>query len=97
MTAILAFLRKQLARGDQAVFDPEVVHAMSVAFDEVCRALGVNDDDKARETIAVRIIELARRGESNADRLRDRVIREANGGGSVDELREPAQKWGRLA
>jgi hypothetical protein len=32
---------------------------------------------KAREVVAVRIIELARRGERDPDRLRNRVLREA--------------------
>ncbi len=50
---------------------------MSAALEEVCRALNVNGDVKAKETLAVRIIELARRGERDAGRLRDRVLREA--------------------
>jgi len=78
MTSIVPFLR------DQAVFEPKATHAMSVAFDEVCSALDINGDERARKTIAVRIIELARRGERNADQLRDRVLREAS---------EAVQKW----
>jgi hypothetical protein len=51
---------------------------MSVAFDRVCRALGVSyTANGAREAIATKIIELARRGECDPDRLRDRVITEA--------------------
>jgi hypothetical protein len=50
---------------------------MSVAFDGVCRALGVSyTANGAREAIATKIIELARRGECDPDRLRDRVITE---------------------
>jgi hypothetical protein len=64
----------------QAAFEPEVTHAMSVAFDEVCFRLGLGDDERsARRTIAVRIIELARRGEHDAVRLRDVLLRETNG------------------
>lgn len=71
---ILAFLPAQ------ASFDPDEVRAMSAAFDEVCESLKLNGDLKARETIATRVIELARRGERNAGRLRDRVLREAHSG-----------------
>jgi hypothetical protein len=74
VSTILPFQR------DQSAFAPEPVQAMSVAFDEVCQALRLNDDDTARETIATRIIDLARRGEHDANRLRDRVLHEANGG-----------------
>jgi hypothetical protein len=68
---ILPFLR------DSLVFEPEATHAMGVAFDEVCRALYVSDGAKAvREAIAGKIIEHARRGERDPDRLRDAVLRE---------------------
>ncbi len=70
---ILAFLR------DRSIFQPNDVRAMSTAFDEVCEALRLNGNERARETVAIRVIELARRGERDADRLRDRLLREANG------------------
>jgi hypothetical protein len=70
MAAIIPFLQ------DDA-FDPDALQAMSVALEEVCRELQVNGDQRAREAVAVRIIELARRGERDPDRLRDRVLREA--------------------
>jgi hypothetical protein len=72
VTTVLIYVK------DPSVFGPEATHAMSVAFDDVCRALDVpHAANSARETIATRIIELARRGERNADRLRDRVMTEA--------------------
>jgi hypothetical protein len=72
MAAILPFLK------DQPVFDPEAVQAMSIAFDEACRALKLTDGAaRERETVAIRIIELARRGERDPTRLRERVLREA--------------------
>lgn len=74
MSAILPFLP------DQSAFAPEAVRAMSDALDGVCQGLGVNRDNRARETIAVRIIELARHGQLDVNHLRDRVLREANGG-----------------
>ena len=75
---------------DQSAFAPEAVRAMTQAFDEVCQELGVSRDNKSRETIAVRIIELAQRGQLDVSRLRDRVLREANGG---SELADPLQRW----
>jgi hypothetical protein len=65
-------------REHESVFGPEAVQSMSAAFEEVCRSLKLDGDAQAREAVAVRIIELARRGERNAERLRDRVLREAN-------------------
>jgi hypothetical protein len=72
MRAILSSLNQT------GVFEPETVQAMSMALDEVCEALRIDGDAHARETIAIRIIDLARQGERNADRLRDRVLQEAN-------------------
>jgi hypothetical protein len=63
---------------EQSAFDPEAIQAMSRALDEVCAAFRVDADDRGRTAIAARIIELAGRGEVNADRLRDRVLRESN-------------------
>ena len=71
MTEILPFLK------DQIVFTPDATHAMSVAFDEVCRTLFVPDNAKAvREAIADKVIEHARCGEHDPDRLRDAVLRQ---------------------
>jgi len=75
MTTILPFLNERTA------FEPEVTHAMSIAFDEACRGLNLSEDDsRARETVALRIVELARRGECDPVRLRNRVLREAGAG-----------------
>jgi hypothetical protein len=69
---ILPFLR------DQPVFDPEATQAMSQAFDQVCTTLKLTAGAaREREAIAVRIIELARRGERDSKRLSDRVLRDA--------------------
>jgi hypothetical protein len=45
----------------------------------VCKALRLDGNAKAKEVVAIRIIELARRGERNPTRLRDRLLKEANG------------------
>jgi hypothetical protein len=67
--------------GDRsAVFDPGDIQAMSIAFEDVCRALDIKGDMTAREVIATRIIELTRRGERSPTELRDRVLAEARGG-----------------
>jgi hypothetical protein len=64
---------------DRHMFDPETIAAMATALEQVCDALKINGDAKAREVIAIRIIELARRGENDAEKLQDRLLREANG------------------
>ena len=75
MATILPFLK------DRTVFEPEVTSAMSIAFDEACRALKLNNGAaREREAVAVRIIELARRGERDPTRLREHVLREAGAG-----------------
>lgn len=71
MGTIIPFLRQQGA------FDPEVTKAMSTAFDAVCDALNVPlSDADGRETVAAKIIALARRGERDPVRLRDRILGE---------------------
>jgi hypothetical protein len=74
VAAIIPFLKN-----DAFVFDPADIKAMSMALDDICKSLELNGDKEARETVAVRIIELARRGERSPTRLRDRVLAEANG------------------
>jgi len=64
-------------------FDQADIQSMSMALEEVCKALRINGNATARETMASRIIELARRGERSPAALRDRVLREANGGGTL--------------
>jgi len=72
MGAILPFLK------ENAVFEPEATQAMSTAFEDACRELKLSDAAaREREAIAVRIIELARRGERDPARLCERVLREA--------------------
>jgi hypothetical protein len=64
-----------------SAFGPQDIQAMSKALDEVCAALGVPDGDNTiRRVVAERIVSLATRGDCDAVRLRDRVIRECSGG-----------------
>lgn len=62
-----------------AAFDQDDIKAMSTALDEVCSELKINGDATAREVVAMRIIELATRGERSPSKLRERVLAEANG------------------
>jgi hypothetical protein len=57
---------------------PPAIEAMSKAFEEACRALQVfAGDEKGREIVATRIIDLAHNGLTDPKALRDRVIAEA--------------------
>ena len=76
--AIRQFLR------EGGVFEPEHIQAMSMAFEDVCKALDLKDP-MSREVMAVRIIELARQGERSPIMLRDRALREASLAGNVDK------------
>jgi hypothetical protein len=64
----------------EGAFGPDEITAMSMALNDICKELHINGDSMARETIAIRIIELARRGERSPTKLRDRLLLEANGG-----------------
>jgi hypothetical protein len=79
---ISAFLDDQLNDGRpvEEVFGPDEIEAMSMALEDVCKALKLDGKGKVREIVALRIIELARRGERSRTKLRDRVLQEANGG-----------------
>lgn len=68
-------IRKHLP--DQSSFEPEAVTAMSSAFEQACASLQVfAGDQRGREIIATRIIDLARNGVIDAAALRDRVVAE---------------------
>ena len=70
MATIVPFFRAQ-----ENAFEPKDITAMSLALDDICQALNLRDDT-AREVIATRIIDLARAGERNPRRLRERVLKE---------------------
>ena len=60
------------------VFDPEDIQTMSMALEEVCRVLRIGAGAaREREVVAIRIIELARRGELEYRRLVERALKEA--------------------
>jgi hypothetical protein len=69
-------IRKHLT--DKTVFGPAAIEAMSKAFEEACNALRVfAGDEKGREIVATRIIDLARNGLTDPKALRHRVVAEA--------------------
>jgi hypothetical protein len=70
MAATIPFLKN-------SAFEQNDITAMSMALDDVCKTLNIGGDINAREIIATRILELARRGERSPTRLRDRVLLEA--------------------
>ena len=59
---------------DRSVFSPEEIEVMSNALEKACAALQVVGQVKDREIIALRIIELARKGVIDATVLRDRLV-----------------------
>jgi len=58
-------------------FEPRDIRAMSMALDDVCKDLRIHGHASSREILAIRIIELARRGERSPTKLRDRLLEEA--------------------
>ena len=57
-------------------FEPHTIHAMGRALDQICAALQIASPQD-RETIAIRIIDLARSGVRDTDKFRNRVLTEA--------------------
>jgi hypothetical protein len=56
-------------------FDPEVTHAMGLAFDEACKALRLSDmSSQTARLVAKKIIELAQQGEHDPICMRTAVL-----------------------
>jgi hypothetical protein len=57
------------------VFEPETTRAMGVAFEKACRTLGLSPTpDAMTESVAKVIIALAEGGETDAERLYEKVL-----------------------
>ena len=57
-------------------FGPEDIKVMSTAFEGTLNALGLMDRaDPLNELVAKKIIEIAKTGERNPSRLRDRALK----------------------
>ena len=60
---------------DNHSFGPEAITAMTAAFEDTLRTLGLVDHNGlATEIVATKIIELAQQGECDPIRLRDRAV-----------------------
>jgi hypothetical protein len=59
-------------------FGPEVIRDMSLAFDNVCEAMGLKttEDDPATTIVAQKVIELAQRGVCDVVTLYTMTLRE---------------------
>jgi hypothetical protein len=57
-------------------FEPEAITAMTRAYADVCRTLGLSDHDQREvNAVAKKVIEFAQRGERDPVRLREHVLR----------------------
>jgi hypothetical protein len=64
----------------EGTFDPDAVAAMSAAFEEACRALGLAErTDPLRDLVAQKVIDCARAGERDPVRLRESVLKAIRG------------------
>jgi hypothetical protein len=61
-------------------FDPEHVQVMLTAFDGACAKLHLRKGDKLTDLVALKIVDLAKAGERDADRLLTLVLREFESG-----------------
>jgi hypothetical protein len=58
-----------------SAFEPAAIEAMSAAFEDVCRDLGLAErTDPLRDLVAKKVIEFAQRGERDPARLRDLTL-----------------------
>ena len=69
----------ELTAGNLA-FGPQDIDAMSAALDAVCQILNIGSNTTARELIALRIIEFARRGERTREVLQEHLLADSRGG-----------------
>jgi len=61
----------------EGAFGPETVAAMATAFEDVCKNLdAAGRSDLSKETVATKIIELARAGETDPVVLREMALSE---------------------
>lgn len=57
-------------------FEPEAILTMTRAYADVCRTLGVRQDDRpGAEVVAKKVVEFAQRGARDPIRLRDCVLK----------------------
>ena len=65
-------------------FDPRAIEAMSAAFEGVCASLQLlNRTDPVTEIVARMVVEVARTGERDPERIRDLVLISLNESGEL--------------
>ena len=65
-------------------FDPQAIEAMSAAFEAVCASLQLlNRTDPVTEIVARMVVEVARTGERDPERIRDLVLISLNESGEL--------------
>ena len=67
MARILLFLKP--TDGDPASFEPEMTHAMGLAFDAACERVADDQNLLLREVLAKAILAHAQRGERDPEKL----------------------------
>ncbi|MFZ3352901.1 MAG: hypothetical protein WA268_18780 [Xanthobacteraceae bacterium] len=56
-------------------FEPEAIMMMTRAYSDVCRKLGLDEDNRPEaNAVAKKVIEFAQRGDRDPVRLRDHVL-----------------------
>jgi hypothetical protein len=61
-------------------FEPDAVAAMTRAYADICRELGLSEDDRPEiHAVAKKVIEFAQRGDRDPVRLRDHVLQALQG------------------
>jgi len=69
---------------DDPAFDPEITTALAMTVDDVCERLNIEGGSQdLREVIAARIIDIARSGERDPVRIRNKILQEAGNGIAV--------------
>jgi hypothetical protein len=58
-----------------SLFDPKAIRALLAVFEAICRSLDITSkDDPLAELVALKVVQIANRGERDPNRLRDLVL-----------------------
>jgi tartrate dehydratase beta subunit/fumarate hydratase class I family protein len=68
-----------IAIGDHPGFDPETATVLAKTVDDVCDRLYIDGDaHQLREAVAARIVNIARSGERDPVRIRNKIMQEVD-------------------
>ena len=59
---------------ESSYFDPERIEKVAKAFEDIVRSLRLNRADPVTELIAKKVFQIAQTGESDPDRLREKLL-----------------------